>query len=71
MFLNGNYREAKDRGVSWVALGAVYAEILDEVPVDQRKQVYRLLLSQFLKSNIVKHWSDAERQEALRLVTGA
>jgi hypothetical protein len=68
MFLNGNYCHAKDMGVSWLALGAVHAAVLGEIPIDQRKQVYRLLLGQFLQTETVMHWSDKERREALKLL---
>lgn len=55
--------------VTWVGLGMVYASILGDMPLDQRKDIYRLLLSQYLSSDRVGHWTVEQREEALRLVT--
>ena len=58
-------------GVRWVGLGMVYGSILGKIDLDQRKQIYRLLLSQYLTTERVNHWTDDQRQEALQLITKA
>lgn len=58
-------------GITWVGLGMVWASVLRDIPLDQRRGIYRLLLSQYLSSDKVKHWTDYQRREALRLVTQA
>jgi hypothetical protein len=57
--------------VTWNGLGRVYASILGDIPLDQRKNLYWLLLSQFVTSDKVKHWTDEQRQETLWLVEEA
>lgn len=68
MKLKGTHNK-KGKDITWRGLGAVCAGILGDIPVEQRKQIYQLLLGQFLASNKVKHWTDDERREAMRLVT--
>ncbi len=55
--------------VTWVGLGIASGGILgQDVPEEQRKAIYRLLLDQYLSSDKVRHWTDEQREEALRLV---
>jgi hypothetical protein len=53
--------------VSWRRLGMLYASVLGNIAEDERKQLYRLLLSQYLSTDRVKHWTDEQRQGAMRL----
>ena len=57
--------------VTWVGLGMVYASVLGEIPLDRKKDIYRLLLGQYLSTEKVSHWTEDERAEALRLATEA
>jgi hypothetical protein len=67
LFLNqGGSDHLKE--VTWVGLGMVYASILGDISLDRRKDIYRLLLGQYLSSEKVKHWTEEQREEALRLV---
>jgi hypothetical protein len=56
-------------GVRWVGLGMAYGSILGDIGLDQRREVYRLLLGQYLTTERVRHWRADQRKEALRLVT--
>jgi hypothetical protein len=67
-YLNNGSSDSLD-GVTWVGLGMVWASVLEDIPLDQREGIYRLLLGQYVWSNRVKHWTDEEREEALRLVS--
>ena len=55
--------------ISWVGLGMWSASILDDIPEDRRKEIYRVLLGQYIGCDRVKHWTDEQRNEALQLVT--
>jgi hypothetical protein len=56
-------------GVRWVGLGMVYASILRDIPEEQKKEIYRLLLSQYITSDKVQHWTDEQRGRVMQLVT--
>ena len=64
IFLSQGGSDYLDR-VSWEGLGMVYASILGDVALNQRKDLYRLLLHQFTVSDRVSHWSDEQRREVL------
>jgi hypothetical protein len=66
-FVN-NPRDTHLTEVTWDGLGMVYASILGDIPIDQRKAIYRLLLGQYLSTKKVEGWTGEEREEALRLV---
>jgi len=55
--------------VSWVGLGMWCASILGDIPEERRKDIYHILLAQYVDSDRLKHWTDEQREEALRLVT--
>jgi hypothetical protein len=55
--------------VSWRRLGMLYASVLGNIAEDERKQLYCLLLTQYMVSDRVKHWTDEQREVALRLAT--
>jgi hypothetical protein len=57
--------------VHWGGLGLVFASILGNIPAKKRKELYLLLLTQYLASDRVKHWTDEERKEALRVAAEA
>lgn len=57
--------------VRWGGLGLVYASILGDIPHEQRKELYLLLLTQYLASDRMKHWTDEQRKEALRIAADA
>jgi hypothetical protein len=52
--------------VHWEGLGMVYASVLGNITIEDRKQLYRLLLRQYLATENVKHWTDEQRKEILR-----
>jgi len=52
--------------VTWKNLGRVYASILGDLPVQSRRDIYALLLRQFVHGPQTRHWSDADREIALR-----
>ena len=54
--------------VRWVGLGMVYASILRDIPEKQKKEIYRLLLSQYLTSERVQHWTNEQRRQVMQLV---
>jgi len=56
-------------GVRWVGLGMVYASILRDIPEAQKKEIYRMLLSQYITSERVQHWTDEQRRQVMQLVT--
>ena len=58
-------------GVRWVGLGMWCASILGDIPEGQRKDIYRILLGQYVGSNRVKHWKAEDREKVLRLVAEA
>lgn len=69
-FLNqGGSDYLKD--VTWVRLGMVYASILDDISLDRKKDIYRLLLGQYLSMEKVSHWTEDQREQALRLAEKA
>ncbi len=57
--------------VTWVGLGMVCASILGDISLDRRKDIYRLLLGQYLSTEKVNHWTEDQRREALRLAAEA
>jgi hypothetical protein len=56
-------------GIRWVGLGMVYASILEAIPEEQKKEIYRLLLSQYITSDRVQHWTEEQRRQVMQLVT--
>lgn len=69
-YLNHGDGDSLDE-VTWMGLGMVYASVLRDIAVAKRKDIYRLLLSQYVSHERVSHWTDEQRQEALRLVADA
>ncbi len=65
-YLNNESSDTLD-GVTWVGLGMAWASVLGDITMDRRKGIYRLLLSQYLSSERVKHWTNEQREGALRL----
>jgi hypothetical protein len=57
--------------VTWVGLGMVYASVLGDISLDRKKDIYRLLLGQYLSTEKVSHWTRDEREEALQLAAEA
>jgi short-subunit dehydrogenase len=55
--------------VRWVGLGMVYASILRDIQEEQKKEIYRLLLSQYITSERVQHWTAEQRRQVMQLVT--
>jgi hypothetical protein len=72
-FLGGWTRDLNQgsslNSVRWVGLGMVYASILRDIPEQQKREIYRLLLSQYITSERVRHWTDEQRRQVLQLVT--
>ncbi len=66
-FLNNESSGSLD-GVRWVGLGMWCASILGDIPEDQRKDIYRILLSQYVGSDRVEHWKTEDRERVLQLV---
>ena len=66
-FLNQGGGDYLDR-VTWEGLGMTYASILGDIPLDQRRDLYRLVLSQFVVNDKVQHWTKAEQSEVLKKV---
>ena len=58
-------------GIRWVGLGMAYGSILGDVDLNQRRQIYCLLLSQYLATGKVNNWTEEQRKEALRLMSEA
>lgn len=52
--------------VHWEGLGMVFASVLGAIPVEDQKQLYRLLLRQYLATDRVKHWTDEQRKQILQ-----
>jgi hypothetical protein len=50
--------------VHWEGLGMVFASVLGAIPVEDRRQLYRLLLRQYLATDRVKS-TDEERKQIL------
>jgi hypothetical protein len=67
-YLNNESSHSLD-GVTWVGLGMWCASILGDIPEVQRKDIYSILLGQYVGSDRVKHWTDDQRKEALRLAS--
>lgn len=65
-YLNNESSDSLD-AVSWVGLGMWCASILGDIPEKQRKDIYLILLGQYVGSDRVKHWTDEQREEVLRL----
>lgn len=74
-FLGGWTRYLSESGghsetrVTWEKLGMVYASVLGDIPVEQRKQLYSLALGQYVCSQRAAHWTDRQRRDAMRLAT--
>jgi hypothetical protein len=54
-YLNNESSDTLD-GITWVGLGMVWASVLGDIPLERRKEVYRLLLGQYLAIKIA-HWA--------------
>jgi|SRR5215216_4690041 len=66
-YLNNN-APAEISSISWEGLGVVYASSLGQIEENLKIGIYRVLLSQYLATNQMNHWSDEKRKEALELM---
>lgn len=57
--------------VAWYSVGAFYARIVADIPVDCRRKLFYGALAQFVGSQRCAHWTDEERHEALQLARQA
>ncbi len=64
IFLNdGEYNKVL---LHWQTVGAYYASILGDIDIAQRRKLYYAALAEYVKSVRCSHWSEGQRQEALR-----
>jgi hypothetical protein len=66
-YLDGHTTATKLDEVHWHGLGMVFASVLGNQPTEEnRRQLYRLLLRQYLATDRVKHWTDEQRKQILK-----
>jgi len=51
--------------LNWKNLGRIFASILGDIPEEQRRNLYAILLALYLKKPRKVDWSDEDRQQAL------
>lgn len=66
-FINHGGGEEKD-GVSWWGTGMFCASILGDLPLEERRLVYKVLLAQLLTSERTAHWTEEQRERAMSLL---
>lgn len=65
-FLTGDYSYSQISELTWHAVGAYYASVLGDIEVAKRRWIYYAALAEYIKSDRCFHWTDEQRQKALR-----